>query len=36
MGSAKSDGVESAEEGAVVLLIIYIASQGKHYFFYQL
>lgn len=35
MGSAKSDGVESAEE-AVVLLIICIASRGKHcVFFYN-
>lgn len=31
MGSAKFDGVESAEEGAVVLLIICTASQGKHF-----
>lgn len=36
MGSAKSDGVDSAEEEAVVLLIICIASQGKHcVFFYN-
>lgn len=34
MGSAKFDGVELAEEGAVVLLFICIASQGKHFFFF--